>query len=200
MVPTMPGERKVTTPSEPTFYTFPTGHAHGWSGKGKSELVAFHHTVVPKELEEDLPTRGYYQIAISKADCERLRHLARIAREILDSPTARRELQTQSLVTKFSLLALREITMPRVAPRNYARAKTEQAITWYREHLAEAPGYDRIAGAMNVSPAHLRYLFHVARNKSCRAGAVTPPLKPLFFLNMRRKDRLRTPKQSALLR
>jgi AraC family transcriptional regulator len=69
------------------------------------------------------------------------------------------------MVDELSLLALREVTPKALPSRSNAEGKTEEAIAWYREHMNENPGLDEIARNLFVSPAHLRRLFHEARDE-----------------------------------
>jgi AraC family transcriptional regulator len=151
---------------ERTMWVFPKEFPHGWDSSDAAERVVFHHTVVPAELERFLPSRGYYRIRLDAADCDRLRALAERTLEMMKHPDEMVSLRTRALVDELSLMALREAKPQPLSSRSMAYAKTERALAWYLEHIDEAPGFERIAAAVFVSPAHLRRLFHQARGES----------------------------------
>jgi len=151
---------------EHTLWVFPREHPHGWVGERKVDRLVFHFTAVPGELEQMVPPCGYYQVGLSEDDCTSLRKLAERAAEIIDDPTKLVFLQTQALVAELSLIALREINHTPLASQKIARSKTEQALGWYGEHIADAPGFKDIAEAVHVSPTHLRRLFHQSRGEN----------------------------------
>lgn len=129
-----------------------------------------------------LPTQGYYRVELEEEDLDRLRRLAERAAEMMEHPTKLVFLQTQALAAEFSLIALREIGQPPLTARRMARTKTEQALGWYGEHVAEAPTFRDVAKAVRVSPTHLRRLFHQFRGES--------PHKTMKRLRMERAEEM----------
>lgn len=151
---------------ERVLWVFPRDHAHGWLGMETVDRLVFHFTAVPGELEKMVPVCGYYQTILTDDDCRRLLALAAQAAEVMEQPTRLVFLQTQALVTELSLMALRQVSHPPLASRQFARNKTEQALGWYSEHMTNAPTFKDVAQAVFVSPTHLRRLFHWGRGES----------------------------------
>ncbi len=160
IAPAFLDRRAASTLRARTMWVFPRDHAHGWVGTDRSDRIVFHFTAVPGELEHLIPPRGYYRADLTDEDCDRIRKLNELATAIMARPTELVFLQTQALVTELSLIVLREANQPPLASHHIARNRTEQALTWYREHISEAPRFERIAAAVHVSPTHLRRLFH----------------------------------------
>jgi len=150
---------------ERTLWAFPRHHPHGWVAEEPAERIVFHHTTVPAELEQQVPDRGYYRVALTDDDCELIRKLAERAQEIMMRPTRLAILQAQVLAGELSLIALREISQPPLTADSMAREKTDQALVWYREHIAADPTFDEVAAAVHISPTHLRRLFHKSRGE-----------------------------------
>lgn len=158
------------TPNETAFeqrrlWVFPPGHEHGWQVKDKVERLVFHFTAVPGELENQIPETGYYQVELSDEDCEQMRRLGQRAEEMGSHPTRLLFLQTQILVGELSLMALRDIAHPALPQKQIADNKTERALAFYREHMAQDPSFEDIAAAVGICPTHLRRLFHKARGE-----------------------------------
>lgn len=153
---------------ERTLWVFPQGHRHGWTASEPAERIVFHFTEAPDELEDMLPARGYYRVPLSAGDCQRLHALASRAGKALAHPTELIRVQSLALVSELSLIAFRETSPKRLRARPLAHSKTEQALAWYQDHIGEAPGLERVAKAVRVSPAHLRRLFHEATGGSPR--------------------------------
>lgn len=150
-----------------SFWVFPRRYAHGWCADAPCERVVFHLRIVPEELERLLPTRGYYWVPLTPADCGRLRQLASMAIEAGRYPTELLSLQDQALATELSLIALREVKPQPISNIQMALHKTGQALAWYAEHMAECPRFrEDVAPAVHVSPSHLRRLFYQAMNES----------------------------------
>lgn len=163
--------RKTQEPlQERTLWVFPKEHPHGWTANRKLERIVFQYTVVPSELERMLPSRGYYRIALSDVDCDRIRLLAKMAVEINARPTELVSLQSHAILNEVSLMALREVKPRPLSADKIAHNKTERALAWYRENMSEHPGFREIADAVNVSPVHLRRLFHRALNESPKSA------------------------------
>ncbi len=151
---------------ERTLWVSPGLHPHGWLSDAPCERAVFHFSTVPEELERFVPPRGYYRVALSPADCARIRSLARAAEEADRHPTELSRLQEAILKGELSMIALREITPRSLSGRRLARRKAEQALVWFAEHMAESPRFPDVCHAVHVSPAYLRRLFHQARDES----------------------------------
>ena len=73
----------------------------------------------------------------------------------------------QRAMLDLSLLALRhEPSKTWSTLETQAADRVEHVITWYKEHMHEAPKLVRAAAELHVSVSHLRRLFHVCFRKS----------------------------------
>lgn len=152
-----------------TLWVFPAGFYHGWTSTEPCERLVFHHTVVPLELEKHVPARGYYQVDITDADCERLRALMALARQALDHPTELSALQTETVVRELSLMALREIQPDPMPHSEVDHLRVARAMAWFHDNLACGASIGGAAEKVHVSPVHLRSLFHQVLGESPRA-------------------------------
>lgn len=170
LAPTLPEKDSPPVLRKRTLWVFPAGHEHGWIAGGKVERIVFHFTTVPGELTSHVPSRGYYRVALADEDCERIRVLGEEAESFAKRPTKMLFLRTQTLVGELSLIALREIIQPALSTRELASYKTERAVAYYAQHIAEDPRFEEIAAAVHTSPTHLRRLFHKVRGESPHAA------------------------------
>ena len=154
---------------EQTFWAFPTDHCHSWQSHGEIERVVFHFTVVAPELTELLPRRGYYRVPLTGADRDRLRELARSARELLDKQTVKSAFLERTLGQELAQLALRDVPDRTLSADASAQARTERAIAWFADHMAEGPGLREVCQGVHVSTTHLRRLFHKTRGEGPHA-------------------------------
>lgn len=149
-----------------TLWAFPGGHSHGWRSAAPCERVVFHFSQVPDELMRSVPDCGHYCVSLSQIDCDRLRFLANQAMTSHKHPNEFLELQNNVLVGELALMALRAVNPRPLPQRELSLRKTQMALNWYREHLAEAPDQVAVARAVNVCPSYLRRLFHMAQGVS----------------------------------
>lgn len=52
------------------------------------------------------------------------------------------------------------------APNNFAQLKVKKALAWYEANLSRGPNIPEVARAVQLSPTHLRRLFHKVRGMS----------------------------------
>jgi len=154
---------------EQTFWAFPADHRHSWQSHGEIERVVFHFTVVAPELTELLPRRGYYRVPLTESDCTRLRELARSARELLEKETVKSAFLERTLAQELAQLALRDVPDRPLSAGASAQARTERAMAWFAEHMAEGPGLREVSKGVNISTTHLRRLFHKTRGEGPHA-------------------------------
>jgi len=150
---------------EQTLWAFPADHCHTWLSHDEIERVVFHFTVVPPELTELLPRRGYYRAPLTDADCARLRELALTARELLDKGTVKSTFFERTLAQELAQLALREVPDRPLAVGARAKARVERAMAWFVDHMSEGPGLREVGQGLNISPTHLRRIFHKTRGE-----------------------------------
>lgn len=175
MAPCLTPKSKGRDLRERTLWVFPGQYAHGWYSPAPVERVVFHFTEVPKKLMQFLPSRGYYRLALTDADCDRLRVLARDAIAAHEKPTEYLDLQDQTLAGELSLLALREMAPRPLKDAEYALQKANMALAYFKIRLSECPKEADVAQAIHISPSYLRRLFQ-------RAYDITPRQA---FLNLR---------------
>jgi AraC-like DNA-binding protein len=149
-----------------TMWLFPTGHMHGWTGEegAGAEVVVFQFLTVPEPLRRLFRTTGdHLQLALSEAQCRRLRELSRNARRYWDRPAAGMMLCYEHILLELSMLMYESSVGKGTANRreeDAASKKVNQALAWFNAHMEENPGMETLARAVAVSCSHLRRLFH----------------------------------------
>ncbi len=91
------------------------------------------------------------------------------------TPTRISAIHIQRLLMDLTLLLLEGTPVEQAAPAltDLSVLKTERALAWYAEHLAQRPTVEQVAAAVHVSSSHLRRLFWRARNTSPKAAFCT---------------------------
>ena len=149
-----------------TLWVFPAWYSHGWCSDAPCERVVAHFSAVPGKLQELIPQRGYYRVAITDEDCGRLRTLAAAAISAHTHATELQPLQDETILGELSLMALREATPAPISGKDLAIQKVQMAINWYTHNIQDRPVESEIAHAVNVSPSYLRRLFHLHTGSS----------------------------------
>lgn len=142
-----------------TLWAFPSEHMHGWTSMEQVDRMVFQHTVVPKELEQFVPSRGYCRVALSDGDCEQLHRLMTLAKQVVNRPTTLINLQTETVVSELSLMALREVTADPLPLHRFSRFRVRYVLAWYRDHMDAHRPVEAAADLIHVSPVHLRRMF-----------------------------------------
>ena len=165
-----------------TLWLFPPESTHGWIGQPGSscEIVVFHFSALPAELERWVRQMGYAAVALSNEDKQRL--LALVAE--LDShhkrPGPFSEYHFNRALLDLCLLVLDQsegrvaagsshpLVLPAASsePATSAVAKVLIAENWFRNHLAEQPTLSDVARVCCLSTGHLRRLFVSVRRQS----------------------------------
>lgn len=158
--------RSMEASGASVIWAFPPALAFGCRGHGECERAVFDFTIVPGELEQLVPSRGYYRANLSESDCARLRSLSGLAMQTIAKPTQITSLQQRAIAEELSLLALREVPLPRLPTHRLAQTKMEHTLAWYASNLPDNPSLQAAGKAVHVSPAHLRRLFHKACGES----------------------------------
>lgn len=140
----------------------PPGHPHGWTGDGArpAEVVVFHFPSVPEPLRRLASGGAAVEVALDAAWCRRLLELAARARRHQEQPAPDMMMSNEHTLLELSLLVYEA---KRAAADVGALAndrRVSAALRWYAERVASNPSLDTVAAAVNVSPAHLRRLFH----------------------------------------
>lgn len=152
-----------------TLWAFPAEHVHGWTSVEPVDRLVFQHTVVPKDLEQFVPHRGYYQVALTGGDFEQLHRLMALAKQIMKRPTTHINLQTQTVVAELSLMAARDVNAEPLPLYRFTRFRVEFVLAWYRDHMNVDRPVEAAADRIHVSPVHLRRMFRRVLGETPRA-------------------------------
>ena len=145
------------------FWVMPPNLRFHWDlPAAKVERAVFHFSHVPELLEELVRWRGCFSRPLAPGELAEIRQIAAGVGTALESRNRLSPLRFQRALLDLTLLALRhersaagESTLEtQVADR------VEQAVAWYRAHLAEAPKLEQVAASQHLSVSHLRRLFH----------------------------------------
>lgn len=145
-----------------TFWLFPPGVVHGWSGEpGKTcELIVIHFSSVPQTLERMALERGYLQTTLKRTDKTFLRRIANNLKRHYWRPILESEIHTERALMDLSLLVLRDYKEGRQRKDTGGSFdKVMAAEDWLRAHLAENPSVKDAAQAVGLSVSQLNRLF-----------------------------------------
>lgn len=156
--------------SQPTLFAFPASLTFGWSGCGTAERTVFDFTSIPPELAELLPECGYFQVSLSKSDCNRMRALAEEADLRMDRPTQIVQIEEHALLCELCLTVLRESKIRPLAANDRARKIVDQALLQYASDLPDTPTLQEIGRIVHISPAQLRRIFHKVLGEGPKAA------------------------------
>ena len=136
---------------------------HGWRAEpGEACRIAVaHFDRVPAELDRATPPAGWLSREMDEAG------LSAIEAEVTGIMTEAKRagplaaLRAERLLIDLSLSILEAEGVHRIE-QDDTRRRTEAALAWYGEHLADRPTVRDVAEAVYVSPGHLRRLFREA--------------------------------------
>lgn len=159
---------------EKTLWVFAPDCSHAWASRGAQsyERVSLHFSSVPYPLDEVVRQKGgWLAKKLTANEVAELRKLGRELEPAFRQPNLVSPLQFERRLIELSLLALagRAFDVLPPALTELAGFRTERAISWYLEHLQQNPTVRQVAGAIHVSPSHLRRLFWQARRSSPKA-------------------------------
>lgn len=157
-------DRERWKPEGPSLWVFAPDCSHAWAnyGSGDFHRVVLHFSTVPEQLAAAVRRRGgWLRRSLDGPAIARVAALAESVAPHFQSPTRLSALHFQRHLVDLSLLLLDGVDCEVAEPAlsDLAALKTEQALAWYREHLAERPTVEQVAAAVHVSPSHLRRLF-----------------------------------------
>lgn len=150
------------------FWVMPPNLRYHWLVEGgKTERAVLHFAFVPEPLQQLVRWRGHFSRTLA---ADELREARAIADAVLAASRRRDMLSPlvfQRAMLDLSLLALRhEPSKTWSTMETQAADRVEQVVTWYKEHLHEAPKLARAAAESHLSVSHLRRLFQVYFRKS----------------------------------
>lgn len=148
-----------------SLWLFPPQQAHGWTGEEheSAEVVVFHFIDIPEPLNSFACEAGYLRCDLDDAAIADLRRWSETAADQIRDPGPLSSLLGQRLLLDLALMVLERCALP-INPRPGPRAIVDRAIAWFRQHLRDGVGVDDVARAVEVSPSHLRRLFHEVFN------------------------------------
>ena len=152
-------------------WVFPPQHSHGWHGEKKHcNVVVVHCGTVPRQLAEAVPKDGFLEHPLKEAECQQVMELGQGLEIDFHHRSTLSELRFDRAILDLALIALDGVESP--TPNSTNRRSTEKvdaAVAWFRRHLREQPTMEEVAGAVHVSPSHLRRLFMTVLRQSPRA-------------------------------
>ena len=165
-----------------TLWLFPPESTHGWIGQpGRScEIVVFHFSALPAELERKVRQKGFVAATLSPENRQGLLDLVAELSTHYQQPGPLSEYHFDRALLDLCLLVLEQPTEPTVPeygqrpawpvtshePTSSAAAKVLLAENWFRSHLAEQPTLADVARVCSLSTGHLRRLFCSVRRQS----------------------------------
>jgi AraC family transcriptional regulator len=140
----------------------PPGHAHGWTGDGRksAEVAVFHFPSIPEPLSRLAQDGAVVEIPLSAAQCDRLRALVARAQFYRDHPAPGMMMNNEHILLELSLMVYEAKSASAGTPTLANDHRVGEALRWFAERIHENPAQEDVARAVNVSPAHLRRLFH----------------------------------------
>lgn len=150
------------------FWVMPPNLRYHWHVVGgKTERAVLHFAFVPEPLQQLVRWRGHFSRTLSADELREARAIA----DAVAAASRRRDMLSplvfQRAMLDLSLLALRhEPSKIWSTLETQAADRVEQVVTWYKEHLHEAPKLARAAAESHISVSHLRRLFQVYFRKS----------------------------------
>lgn len=143
----------------------PPGHLHGWTGDRTraAEVVVFHFPSIPEPLRRLVQDGRAVEMALSGAMCRRLRELAGKALAYRQRPSPGMMLCYEHVLLELSLMlyeAKRDHAAEGLGGSLDNDRRVGEALRWFSDRIESNPSQAEVARAVNVSPAHLRRLFH----------------------------------------
>lgn len=156
---------------EKTLWLFAPECRHGWIGEHDKPYyrIALHCGSVPHPLDALVRANpnNYYTMKLTDEQVARLKAIAAELEPHFSRPTLLSSLHFQGRLADLAVMILSgndAVTPPDLS--QLAVFKVESALSWYTEHLSRAPSVKEVAGAIHVSPSHLRRLFWQVRKAS----------------------------------
>ena len=161
-------DRQTPVFCEKTLWVFAPECSHAWADwRGRSyERISMHFGSVPYPLDELVRQHdGWLEKKLSDSDIAHLEAIAEQLEPAYRHPNVVSPLVFQRHVSDLALMLLegREFTQSPPALTDLAIFKTERAISWYVDHLAQNPTVKEVADAIHISLSHLRRLFWQSR-------------------------------------
>jgi AraC-like DNA-binding protein len=180
LAPSLPHGSAVDLVTD-TLWCFAPHCEHGWQGEPHHccEVVVFHFSSVPPDLQTLAGADGMAAVRLQPADKRQLRRLAANLLPHVQQSSLVGNLLAERAVLDLTLLILQrpqtnapactlEAMLPTPVSSGPDEARVLTAEKWFQTHLNEQPTADQVARGIGISPAHLRRLFQSVRGRSPR--------------------------------
>jgi len=179
-------------PPSPRLWVLGPDSEHGWSdrGDGVSEILVFHFYEVNPLLLRALGEEQVLTKALSASDIDFLRRLHREIQPHSRNPRGISLVWMDKVKAELTLLALSSLPPDALRDVDWSsQTRVDQAVSWYRERLAQAPAVADVARGLKISTVHLRRLFLQVHGRS--PHAVFHEIRMSTALRWLREDTLR---------
>lgn len=140
------------------------------AGTRRCDRAVFHFSHLPEMLQTAARDHGHLARRLTSRQLDSVRTIVAGVEPYFVHPTALSEVRFEIAALQLTLLALAHLDSKPVHPLyNLSRDRVEKAVTWYTEHMAEAPSLQEVAAAVHVSPSHLRRHFYERLGRSPKA-------------------------------
>lgn len=156
-----------------TLWIFPPESIHGWAGrKGEAaEVLVFHFSIVPNELENLCRGRDSLSFKITEEEILDLKKLhAELFREY-ETMDELYSLKSRMAVDRLTLMACeKNANLIKRDRSTFARHIVEKSEALFRAEMHLGINLLTISEKLGVSAAHLRRIFHQVKEKSPRSA------------------------------
>jgi AraC-like DNA-binding protein len=168
-----PGSGDAESPAERALWVFPPGAEHGWTGRpGKPATISvFHFDALAEPAASFIRRQGHLRVGLDGPALERVAALETELAALRSGGDSLAVLKFEAACLELAILALGALGPARTAPLlDRAELAAAGASAWYSEHMAERPGLEEVARAMNCSVSHFRRLYRRARGEAPAAA------------------------------
>lgn len=163
-------EQAVTTPrTSPRLWVMSPESEHGWTDEpgGLSEIVVFHFSDVNPVLLRAMGEKPFLTRPLTAEAAAHTRGIHRELQPHANFPHGLSLVWMDKIKAELTLIAL--LDLPRESFRDVdqaAQTRVNQALSWYRERMAQAPTVADVAKGLGVSTVHLRRMFQQVHGRS----------------------------------
>jgi len=136
----------------------------------RCDRAVFHFSHVPPLLADATRAQGYISRRLTARELSEVRSIVSGIDADYRHPTPLSEVRYEIVLLRLTLLALQALDSKPLHPlHTLARDRVDRAVTWYTEHMADAPSLQQVAAAVHLSPTHLRRHFYERLGRSPKA-------------------------------
>jgi len=158
--------------SGPRLWVLGPESVHGWTDQpgNESEIVVFHFYDVNPVLLRALGPEQWLSCSLEASHIRDLRALYETLSGQLRTRTGLSSVWMDKGKAEVSLMILTSVSREKLRGGSlYAQSRVNQAVSWYRERLSQAPTVADVAQGLGVSTVHLRRLFQEVHGRSPHA-------------------------------